>query len=82
MSGPIRAVCSMLAPAGRPLGRILEDRAMYSHYPMSKEVLVYYCDTVAYIYFRLWGEMTLIWIPKLLYHHTIGIILPMVIQIG
>ena len=53
MSGPIRAVCSMLAPAGRPLGRILEDRAMYSHYPMSKEVLVYYCDTVAYIYFRL-----------------------------
>ena len=46
MSGPIRAVCSMLAPAGRPLGRILEDRAMYSHYPMSKEELVHYYNTV------------------------------------
>ena len=37
---------SMLAPRGSPLGRILEDWSMYFHYPMSKEVLVYYCNTI------------------------------------
>ena len=33
-------------PGGSPLGRILADWGTYSHYPMSKEVLVYYCNIV------------------------------------
>ena len=37
---------SMLALRGSLLGRFLEDWSMYYHYPMSKEVLVYYCNTV------------------------------------
>ena len=37
---------SVLASRGSPLGRILADWSMYCHYPMSKEVLTYYCNTV------------------------------------
>ena len=37
---------SVLASRGSPLGRILADWSMYCHYPMSKEVLIYYCNTV------------------------------------
>ena len=38
--------CSELIPVGSPLGRILPDWSMYSHYPISKEILAYYCNTV------------------------------------
>ena len=35
-----------LVTGGTLLGSILADWGMDSHYPMSKEVLVYYCNTV------------------------------------
>ena len=37
---------SGLVSGGSPLGRILVAWSMHSHYPMSKEVLVYYYNTV------------------------------------
>ena len=37
---------SGLVPGGSPLGRILVERGTYGHYQMSKDVLVYYCNTV------------------------------------
>ena len=37
---------SVLAPRGSPLGRILAVWTMYCYYPISKEVLTYYYNTV------------------------------------
>ena len=37
---------SVLAPGESLLGRILADWGMYCHYPMPKEVLICYCNTV------------------------------------
>ena len=38
--------CSGLLLRGSPMGRILMDWSMYNHYPMPKEVLAYYCNTL------------------------------------
>ena len=59
---------SVLAPRGSP-GRILADWSMYCHYPMSKEVLIYYCNTVWPMYVLDYGER---WpMGDSLDHHTI-----------
>ena len=47
---------AMLVLRGSPLGRILEDWNMYCHYPMSKEVLAYYCNTAWFMYVLDCGE--------------------------
>ena len=46
----------MSVPGGSPLGRILADWSMYCYYPMSKEVLTYYCNTVWPTYVLDCGE--------------------------
>lgn len=38
--------CSELVPTESPLGRMLMYWSMYNHYPMPKEVLDYYCNTL------------------------------------
>lgn len=48
--------CGVLAPGGSPLSRILASWSMYSHYPMSKEQLVYYCNIVCPMFILDHGE--------------------------
>ena len=47
----------MLVPGGSPLGRILAGWSVYSYYPMSKEVSVYYYNTVWPTYVLDYREM-------------------------
>ena len=49
-------VCSVLTPEGSPLDRILADLSTYSYNPMTKNKLIFYCNTVWNMYTLDYGK--------------------------
>ena len=48
--------CSVLTPKGSPVGQILADWSVYSHNPVTKKELVFYCNTSWLMYTLNYGE--------------------------